>query len=370
MSRRTVLHVLEASGFGTGRHLTDLVGATPEVDHVAVLAPRRIRRGDPPTSGTAGRLRELGARVVEVPMRRLPLHPVNARAAARVRDLTRTLRPDVVHGHASVGGALARLATRGLPVRRLYTPHALLPSRVAMAAERVLAPTGDLVVALSPSEADQVVALGLAERDDVRVIPNGLDLSRPVGAPTADLRARFALGDVPVVGFVGRLAPQKAPEHAVQAVARLVADVPDVHLVMLATGPQLAMTERLVDDLGITGRVHLAGFVPGADTLLDQFDVLLSPSRWEGGPYVPLEGMRVGVPVVLSDCVGNREVVEPGVSGERAAVGDVEGFATALARVLADARHADGVVQAAHHRLRERFDLAVTSRAYLEAWGA
>ena len=370
MTRRTVLHVLEASGFGTGRHLTDLVGATPEVDHVVVLAPRRIRRGDPPTSGTADRLRQLGARVVEVPMRRLPVHPVNAVAAARVRDLTRTLRPDVVHGHASVGGALARLATQGLPVRRLYTPHALLPSRAAMAAERALARTGEQVVALSPSEADQIVALGLAGRDDVVVIPNGLDLSRPVDAPPTDLRARFALGDCLVVGFVGRLAPQKAPEHAVQAVARLAAEVAEVHLVMLATGPQLGETERLVDALGVTGRVHLAGFVPGADTLLHQLDVLLSPSRWEGGPYVPLEAMRAGVPVVLSDCIGNRDVVEPGVSGERVAVGDVDGYARALARLLTDSGHTDRVVQAAHHRLRERFDLARTSRAYLAAWGA
>lgn len=366
----TVLHVLEAPGFGTGRHLLDLVGATPQVRHLVALPPRRVRRGDPPTTGTADRLRALGAEVHDVPMRRVPTHPVNLAAVQRLRSLVRTLAPDVVHGHAAVGGALARLASRGLPVRRVYTPHGLLPSRAAMAVERTLARTGDLVVALSPSEAERIHALGLAGREGVVVIPNGLDLATPTGPPTADVRGRFALHGCAVVGFVGRLAPQKAPEDAVAAVGRLVDRVPDVHLVMLATGPQLAMTERLVDQLGLTGRVHVAGFVPGADTLLDQFDVLLAPSRWEGGPYVPLEAMRARVPVVLSDCVGNRDVVEPGVSGERVAVGDVDGYARALARVLTDPGRTADLVGAAERRLQDRFALADSARAHLAAWRA
>ena len=123
-----MLHVLEAVQFGTVRHLAGIVRFVDVEHHVVIPPPGGKRYTD---TGITEQMWTDGARPHLVTMRRSPVDPVNAAAIARVRGVIRRERPDVVHGHSSIGGAVARLAAAGTGVATCYTPNGLFPGRAA-----------------------------------------------------------------------------------------------------------------------------------------------------------------------------------------------------------------------------------------------
>lgn len=353
-----VLHVLEAAGFGTGEHLLGLVDHVDAEHHVALPAVRH-RRGEQALPTVAPRVVATGATVHPVPMRRVPTHPQNVAALRALDRLVRRLRPDVVHGHSSIGGALGRLVARRHGVPAVWTPHGLRPDAATIGVERRLARLTDRLVAVSPSEADQVVRLGLAPPDRVRTILNGIV---PTPPPAADPGARdlFALGDdVPLVGYVGRLGREKGIDLLVDALDVLRHDLPEVHAVLVAVGPGATAFDRDLERRGLAGRVHRLPGWPTAAALMPDLDVLAVPSRREAGPaLVALEAMRVDVPVVCTDVVGLRDAVDDGTDGLLVPAGDVGALAAALGRVLGDRSLAARLAAAARERLRTRHDLS------------
>ncbi|MBW3663686.1 MAG: glycosyltransferase [Actinobacteria bacterium] len=358
--RLKVLHVIEATAHGTGRHLLDLVRHVP-ADHHVVLPRKPSIRGEHDPEATARALAQLGVTVHRAPMRRQPLHPDLGRAIIEVRRLTTRLRPDVVHGHATVGGTVARLAA----ARRaavVYTPNGLHPSRAVRLVERSLAPLATAIVAVSSSERDLLLAAGAARPDQVVVIPNGIDPRAPRPSGRNLRNERGVPDDASIVGFVGRLARQKGPDVLVTA-ARLLPS--HVHVVVVGDGPRAEAVAAQVHATDLSSRVHLLGHVEDAAALLPQFDVLVLPSRWEGAPYVPLEAFRAGVPVVATDVVGTVDVVTHEVTGLLVPRDDPVVLAAAVRRVLADDRLASGLVRAAAEELTERFDVALMARATL-----
>lgn len=369
-SPQSVLHVLEALEGGTARHLVDVVRHAPGTHHV-VLPPHRA--GGVTDTGAARAISCAGGHLHVVPMRRQPLHPANPVALAAIRALVRRLGPGVVHGHSSIGGVLARVAARGTGAGIVYTPNGLAPGRAVLAVERGLARTTDALVAVSPSEAGLLASLGLARSTRLVTIRNGIDLEGPPPGP--DLRAQLGIPErAPMVGTLARLVPQKDPEGFVRAAAILARAWPDVHVVHVGDGPLRRRVAGLVAASGLAGRYHLVAAMPNAAAVLGQLDVYVLASRFEGLPYSPLEAMRAGTPVVLSDVVGNRDVVEDGVSGLLVPPQDPLALAGAVGRLLADAGLARALAGAARARLAQRFDVgdmgAALARLYAEVAGS
>ena len=353
MSRLVVLHVLEALEGGTARHLVDLVRHAEGVRHVVVVPVERSAGVTDREAAPA--MLAAGATVHHLPMRRTPWAPGNAAALAGLVRLTRRLRPDVVHAHSSIGGALARAAGWGAPV--VYTPHAMATSPAYLAVERLLGRGTDRVVAVSPSEGERIERQRLVPPGRVVVIPNGIDLDPPP-PDGRDLRRLLGLpADVRLVGTVARLIPQKAPVWFVAACAEVARRRPDVHFVLIGSGPLQRDVDRAVEASDLAGRLHRLASVPGAARVLGQLDVVTLLSRFEGGPYLPLEAMRAGTPVVVSDVVGNRDVVEDGVSGFVVPAGDAWTAADRAIRLLEDDPGRAAMVEAARRRLAERHDV-------------
>jgi glycosyltransferase involved in cell wall biosynthesis len=163
---------------------------------------------------------------------------------------------------------------------------------------------------------------------------------------------------------VARLVRQKAPEVFVRLCAMVAQRRGDAWFVLIGSGPLAAMVDREVDATGLAGRFRRVPVLASAASVMGQLDVFVLPSRFEGAPYTPLEAMRAGVPVVLSDVVGNRDVVEAGVSGEVRAFDDIAGLAGAVTDLLDAPAKRAAMVDAARARLRERFDVRVMGQAY------
>ena len=357
------------------RYLLDVVTSAQGVEHHVALPQHHGvagRSGAVADESAARLLGAGGATLHVVDMRRNPLHLANATAVATLRRLISEVRPDVVHGHSSVGGAAARLAAWGQPAPCIYTPNGLMTSRPAVAIERVLGRGTDRFIAVSASEGERVVALRLVPASRVSVIPNGIDLD--TGAPAAVgasgasgatgaapvLRAQLGLAPgTPLVATVARVAAQKAPEQFVRACAAVARRRPDVHFLLVGLGPQQSRVDREVAAGRLTGRFHQIPHLEQAAAVMEQLDVFALLSRFEGGPYAPLEAMRAEVPVVLSDVVGNRDTVVHGSSGFLVPFGDSEAAADAIVNLLDDLALRAAVIRAATDQLRANFDVAL-----------
>jgi glycosyltransferase involved in cell wall biosynthesis len=346
------------------------VSSTPAIEHHVAL-PRYEgvvgRSGALADTTAGGRLAALGATAHLVDMRRNPLHPANAAAVTAVRQVISQVQPDVVHGHSSVGGAVARVSARWMEVPCVYTPNGLMTSLPAVGFERGLGRMTARFVAVSATEAERVIALKLVPAGRVVVIPNGIDLAAttPAGAARAgevdvDVRKRLGLpAGTPLVATVARVAAQKAPEQFVRACAAVARRRPGVHFLLVGLGPRQRRVDREVALGGLGGRFHQIPHLENAAAVMAQFDVLALLSRYEGGPYVPLEAMRAGVPVVLSDVVGNHDTVDDGATGFLVPFGDAEAAASAIVKLLDDETGRAAIVAGATARLQRDFDVRV-----------
>ena len=359
-----VLHVLEAIGGGTAKHLIDVCRAVPIRHTVVVPAARRGELSDP---DAIRELRLAGADVRVVPMRRSAFSATNFQAIAVVRKLIVELSPSVVHGHSSVGGAIARIAARGTGVATAWTAHGIMTASYAVLIQRWLGRTTDLAVALSASEARTLIELRLAEPRAIQIIPNGIDRRRQP-APF-DLRERLGLpAGCPVVVSIARLSPQKAPLDLVAAAEILIRRRPDVHVVLIGDGELAALVDEAILEKGLGTNFHRLRMDTGASALLPQADAAVLTSVFEGGPYLVLEAFRAGIPMVATSCVGTVDAIEHERTGLLAAPGDVLGLAGQLTRVLDDRELAEALVAAATRRLAERFSIGGMARALEDSY--
>jgi glycosyltransferase involved in cell wall biosynthesis len=382
-----VLMIVESAAGGTGRHVLDLAeGMANRGHHVHVIySTGRIDRF------FQARLAALrGVRHLPLAMR-TSIHPSDASVVCAVRRYARSHGPfDVVHGHSSKAGAIARLAALGTSARAVYTLHGLImmdpglaPWKRAfyLAIERALGLRTQRIIAVSPEEGRAAVRVGLGE-SRVVVVPNGVSDDPLV--PRARARCELGLPDnAIVVGFIGRLVEQKAPEMLLRAFARAVNGdpslrlasprlasprLPSLRLAMVGSGPLMQPLCELAVALKIAHRVLWLG-ERDARTVITAFDVFAISSRKEGFPYVVLEAMAAGLPVVATSSSGVELLVQPGVNGVVVPADDTEMFSDALTALVTDPewRASCGL---ASRRIVSRFTIDAMVEATLRAYGS
>lgn len=280
--------------------------------------------------------RAAGLEVITVPALRAPIDP--RRDVSALRALSALLRRrsfDVVHTHTAKAGALGRIAARraGVP-RVVHTYHGFpfheFQSRLRrdsyIAIERRLGRMTDVALCVGTGVAVEAVRRGLVPPERVRTIgvavPGVPPPASPIPpAPSARERARRALGvppDATVVGAVGRLTYQKAPEDFLAAMRELgrmrQPGKPDLVGVWVGGGDLAERIGRLARSAPWP-RVVLAGERADVPDLLPAFDVFTLPSRYEGLPTAIVEAMACGIPVVATAVNAVADVVVPGETG-------------------------------------------------------
>ncbi len=184
-----------------------------------------------------------------------------------------------------------------------------------------------------PSAYLRRLALGWGlDEERVSVLPNPAP-EVPSLPAREQLREELGLeGDV--LGFAGRLGPQKSLEIALEALA----GVPGVTLAIAGDGPDRKALERRARELGLDGRARFLGSVSreGVLRLFRAADASLLTSSWENFPHTVVEALAVGTPVISTDVGGVPEVVRDGENGLLVPAGDVAALAAAIERFFAD----------------------------------
>lgn len=333
-----VLMIVESSGAGTGRHVLDLSKSLIERECTVHLIYSNGRVDRMFLDRLAGLT---GLHHIAVPMRTSP-HPTDMRALRAIRRYVRQAGPfDVIHGHSSKGGAMARLAAVGTGIPAFYTPHGLftmdpdlglLKWLFYLSIERGLSLGTARIIAVSPEEYRAAVHSGFG-RHRVIMVPNGVQGG--VGLAPRH-QARQVLGvdaRAVVVGFVGRLVDYKAPHILIRAFAAVAREMPDSRLAMVGGGPLEESLRNLAAQLNLGDQIIWLG-ERDARGVFAGFDLFALSSRKEGMPYVVLEAMAAGLPVVATTSSGVELLVTPGVNGAVVPTDDTAAFAGALMELL------------------------------------
>jgi len=271
-----------------------------------------------------------------------------------LRAVTADRRPCIVHLNLP-GPFDCRYGIPALCARRagaagvVVTEH--LPMVPSFAKSRLLRGLGaravDLVITVSR---DNIVHLERNHRVDparVRVVYNGIpDPGPPVPAA--------APGECVTVLMVGAVEKRKGHETMLAALGTLGRRY---RLAIAGTGPDEGRIRSIAAASGLQDRVDLLGRVEDVPALLTASDILAVPSLLEATPYVILEAMAAGRPVVASRIFGIPELVEDGITGLLVEPGDPEALAAAIRRVAEAPGAALKMGSAGRRAFEDRFTL-------------
>jgi glycosyltransferase involved in cell wall biosynthesis len=320
-------------------------------------------------------LREMGVRVIvfrglSVITRRvfrswrLPFFLLNIPlSACAISRIIHRERIDLVHTNTGV------ILSSGLGAWLAHVPH-IHHIRDSFAEFRWIWPVyecwlrtfADRLVAVS-----EAIAAQFHDRSKVRVLHNGFDMEEfrpPDRGVVAAVRERYALGDAPVVGCVGRIKlRRKGQEVLIEAAARLKQrGVRAKYLIVggayVGNETHLAQLQQMVETAGLEEDVIFTGEVADPRPLYGAMDVFVLPSA-QPEPFggVVMEAMCLRLPVVATNIGGSVEQVVDGETGWLVPPGDADALADRLALLLADREMRARFGEAGHRRVAERFTL-------------
>jgi glycosyltransferase involved in cell wall biosynthesis len=287
----------------------------------------------------------------------------DAIALARTVAMLRKVRPAIVHTHTAKAGAIGRLAARIARVPYvLHTFHGHVfdgyfsraKTQAFIQTERMLARATDVVIAISEKQKWELAhKYAIAPAEKIRVVPLGLELDR---FRAIDRTARGALrkelgipADAPIVASVGRFVPIKRFDLLIQAIKRVFATRPDVHLCLAGDGDPALRTalEKEAND----PRIHFLGWRRDLETIYADADVFALTSDNEGTPVAVIEALSSGVRAVATRVGGVEDILRPsdGTLTER---GNVAAIADAI---LAELGRGSGLPDSARDEIVRRF---------------
>ncbi len=285
--------------------------------------------------------------------------PGGVRLLAGVSAIARACRAhsiDLVNAHSihttALAGAARRLRLVKAPV--VTTIHNVDDRRNDRWAAPILRHLSDQVIFVSRYERERL-AESSGKPAIGHVIYSGVERPRPGAIEPFDLEALHGIPpDARVIGFVGRLSPEKAVGDAIAALPRLP---DDVVLCIVGQGPEEGALRAETRRRGLEKRVVFAGFSRDVARYLSAFVLLVLPSRRESLPVVLREAGAIGLPVVAADVGGVREVVVPRETGLLYESGDVDALVRAIRVVLDDPSRAASMGVAGRERIAQLFDV-------------
>lgn len=349
-----ILHVTATLGLGGAEQmLLNLIGQQLQDGHrvaVAVLREPSPTRSD--LQVWRGRENDLRSRGVEV----LPL--VHGRAgfvSARRALAAQEGRFDIVHAHFLLGATSAGLGLRAPVVWTMHSTSMGVP-RASVVLTR---PLVDRFIGCSPN-VTEAFKPWLGSR--VETVVNGIDTARfPV-----HLRSGVKAGPLHLVA-VGGLRPPKNYPRMVEAfglaAARLREAGYEPELTIVGGGGQQSVIENAIRDAGVDGPVRLAGAQSDVGPYLEQADIYLMSSDWEGLPIALLEAMASGLPVITTPIPVAKALLESGRDAVLARTMDAQSLADALVELATDPDRQAQLSAAAVQRAAA-FDISTCAEQY------
>jgi glycosyltransferase involved in cell wall biosynthesis len=336
-----ILEVVEACGAGVGRHVISLCRGLVADNHQVTVAYSPHRLDGAFKRFMAERREEI--RFFPIEARREVSPASDLRSVVRLLRLIKREGPfDVIHGHSSKGGGLARLAGRLSGIPTVYTPNSLIMSSPEISRSKAAAYTlierslgrfaTSKMVAVSEEERDFALKLGLVRRGHVALIRNSIedrdfegfhDQGTPEGLDRRPL----------TFGSTMRFSAQKAPGNLVEAFVRTAEAVPHVpmRLVIAGDGELFDEVREQAETSKWSENISLLGWRTDPIEILRELDVFVVSSMYEAGlSFSTMEAMAARLPIVSTRVFGTQKTLTSIPGNILVPIGDVESLARGM----------------------------------------
>ena len=295
-----IVHVMECFAGGTFNFLVDLTSELSNEEHIVIYGTNR--------ENTPKNFKDLfnkNVKFIEWKTAQREMKPLkDIKALWELYSILKKIdNIDVIHLHSSKAGFLGRIVSflLGKSKKTIYTPHAISFLRLDVSSkkrkifiwmEKFASFFGGKIVACSQSEKEVIEEQGIK---NVTFINNGI---KPL-----EIEKKVNTSDKITIISVGRLSIQKNPK-LFNDIALEFIDNPNIQFIWCGDGE--LKSELTSPNIKYTGWIEQKKL----ESYLANADIYLSTSLWEGLPLSVLEAMSIGLPVILSNCVGNRDLVE------------------------------------------------------------
>lgn len=277
---------------------------------------------------------------------------------SRLDEVVKVVKPDVLHAHSPALNGVAALRVgrcQNIPVvyevRAFWEDAAAdhgtsleggLRYRMTRIMETYVLRRADAVTAICEGLRQDIIARGIPE-SKVTVIPNAVDIERfeMSSKRDAELVKKLGLENAQVLGFIGSFYAYEGLPLLVDALPRVLAEMPNTRVMLVGGGPQESQLKEQAKALGLADKVVFTGRVPHNEVqryynLVDVFVYPRLPMRLTDlvTPLKPLEAMAQGRIVLASDVGGHRELIEHGRNGFLFKAADAQALADAVIKLL------------------------------------
>lgn len=302
------------------------------------------------------------------------------KAMKTVRRLIKKYKPDIVYAHSSKAGAIARVANIGLKkngekIRCIYNPHGWAfnmrcgkkKQRMYTVIEKMAALFCDKIICISDAEKKSALEKKICKIDKLQVIVNGIDIEvyeqRQMAGLSAVSRESCEIPETAfVVGMVGRISEQKAPDVFIKAAKQIKEKIPEAYFVIVGDGSDRGKVESYAKENNIP--LYITGWVENALDYVELFDVALLLSRWEGFGLALPEYMLVGKPIVASNVDAIPSIITDGENGLLVVVDDCGAVADAVVRIYKDNALRMHLISKGSVTVHEKYDAKRVSREH------
>lgn len=204
----------------------------------------------------------------------------------QVKAAIKACSPDIIYCHSSFGGVYGRIAAAGSNSKCVYNPHGWAFNRKSRKSfifkfiEKTLALYTNSIICISKAEMDSAINTNITNPARLKLITNGIDINQVANATPVSRKELGIDEKTLVVGMIGRVSPQKAPDTFIQAAKIIHDQIPNSTFIIVGKGEQEMEIKQLAKKNHIP--LTITGWTEHPYAYLKIFDMAMLLSRWEG----------------------------------------------------------------------------------------
>jgi len=273
-----------------------------------------------------------------------PIKPfVDLKGYKELKKLFKQNNYHVVHCHSTKAGILGRLSASKMKTDKIiYTVHGYWPifqyegikRKMAILLERYLAKKTTNLVLISKSDIDLSKKMKIGSEDKYRLIYNKITVEKDK-IKKGILRKELNINqNTKIIGNVSRVDNQKNPFLFVDIAKEFLKNNDNTLFVWVGDGKLREQAINYVKKLNLEGNVKFIGFRENGIDYMNDFDLLLLTSNWEGVPITILEAIELNIPILSTDVGGIKEII-----GESSVFNEMENISDRINEKLNSSTH-------------------------------
>ncbi|WP_373470884.1 glycosyltransferase family 4 protein [Carnobacterium alterfunditum] len=284
-----------------------------------------------------------GVLVFDIPINRNPFKMINYTAYKEIKQIIDHEDYAFIHCHSPIGGVLSRLAAREARKRNtkvVYTAHGFHFFKGAplknwlmyYSVEKWLSRYTDCLITINEEDYHAAQNNHFKAKKIEQIYGVGINKNKfkPIDTELKNQRRSnigYKENDFLLI-YVGELSKRKNQHFAIDMMKKVIQTIPHARLLLVGDGELRETYAQQIKDLRLEKNVFLLGYRKDVDQLMSVSDIVISTSKQEGLPVNLMEAMGTGLPIIATNCRGNRDLIQHGENGYLVGLEDEEQLAS------------------------------------------